>query len=230
MARQILVSRETSERIKQLLKQRARTPRPLTVADVLKSLRPSVSRMLKQGHGYRDVIEALAAQNIVVSLEVIEAFYQSQVSGKGKGKRPAKSHPELEQVVTQVQLDAIAAALKELAKTRRGQNLRELVAELEEAIDEDLAAGWSYDHIADWLDKDFSLKIAPGSLRSYHQALKREKKEKKGDRLQKSAAAMPSKIQPQTPSPKRLPEPATAGFQDAANPIFNAALDQHSLL
>ncbi|NEQ34542.1 MAG: hypothetical protein F6K04_26805 [Leptolyngbya sp. SIO4C5] len=41
---------------------------------------------------------------------------------------------------------------------------------------------------------------------------------------------MPSKIQPQTPSPKRLPEPATAGFQDAANPIFNAALEQRVLV
>lgn len=177
MAQQ-LVSLDTRNKIKEFLREKARTQRPLTVEDVLKSIRSSVNRMLKRGYDYRDVVIAFSEYNVSVSVAVIETFYAPTKEEKGKGRPKKKLRekvPELEQPVSKEQLETIVARFQEMAKSRKGLNLQELVAELEEAIDEDVASGWRYEDIAHWIWEDFGIAIAPGTLKRYHTALKRHK-------------------------------------------------------
>lgn len=214
MAQQ-LVSLETRDQIQCFLRKKAQTPRPLTVEDVLKSIRRSVSRMFKRGFGYEDVVAALSEQNIDVSTEIIEAFYAPSKAEKGKGrarKKQPKKIPELKQPVAQEQLEAIAARFCQLAKGRKGLNLQELVAALEEAIDEDLAAGWRYEDIADWIREDFSIAIASGTLKRYHLNLKRS------GTSEKKASPAPAPLEdeksveggePSATKPQRLQERAS---------------------
>ena len=72
---QVLVSSETQAKIKQMLQQKAKTPRPLTVEDALQKIRPSVRKMLRKGHSFEDVNIALSEQTINLLLVAIEAFY-----------------------------------------------------------------------------------------------------------------------------------------------------------
>lgn len=210
MAQQ-LVSLDTRNKIKAFLREKAKTQRPLTVEDVLKSIRSSVGRMLKRGYSYDDVAAALSEQNASVSAECIETFYAPTKAEKGKGKskkKPREKLPELEQPVSKEQLETIVARFKELAKSRKGLNLQELVAELEEAIAEDLAAGWRYEDIADWIRDDFGIAIAPGTLKRYHTALKRPKSgegEPKGQVAQESSESSP------VPEPESLQEEVPVG-------------------
>ena len=166
---QPLITPEQRDQIKQYLKQKAQTRRPLQVADVLKQVRSSVQRMLKSGHTYEDIAQALQDHNLTVPVEVLQTYYRA------KKKKQKTLAPELEQVVTQEQFDAIVAGFQTLAQTRKGCNLRELIAALEAEIDEDLQANWTFEHIVQWLQADFQITISPASLRSYYRALKREK-------------------------------------------------------
>ncbi|NEP56916.1 MAG: hypothetical protein F6K31_07800 [Symploca sp. SIO2G7] len=165
------VSHETRDKIKQFLREKSKTNRPLTVEDVLKSIRSSVGKMLKRGFGYEDIAEALLEHEIRVSVEIIEAFYAPTEKGKKKSrKKPREQVPELELSVSKEQLEKIEARFQELAKSRKGLNLQELISELKEEIDSDLEAGWSYEYIARWLKDDFGIDIAPGTVKRYHQS------------------------------------------------------------
>ena len=206
---QVLISQETQEKIKQLLQQKAKTPRPLAAADALKKIRSFVSRMLKKGHSFEDVRTALAEQNLNLSFEVIKAFYTLPKGGE-KSKRKSRKHsnekiPALAQPISQEQLEAIVAAFQQLAQTRKGRTLQELVSTLEQEIDEDLNAGWDYDDIVQWLEDDFNVKIAASTLKRYHKDTKRKKEQT----LQKQTEQEDKEATTATP-PKRLQEPSSA--------------------
>ena len=146
---QTYVSHETRDKIKQFLREKSKTSRPLTVEDVLKSIRSNVNKMLKRGFGYEDIAEALLEHDISVSVEIIESFYAPTEKGKRKSrKKPREQVPELELSVSKEQLEKVEARFQELAKSRKGLNLQELISELKEEIDSDLKAGWSYEYIA----------------------------------------------------------------------------------
>ncbi len=213
---QVLVSSETQAKIKQLLQQKARTPRPLTVEDALKKIRPSVRKMLRKGHSLEDVNLALSEYNLNLPLAVIEAFYSPQKAAE-KGnrksqKRLSREIPALANSISRQQLDEIVTRFQQLAQTRKGKTLQELVASLVAEIDEDLQAGWNYEDIAQWLADDFNVKIAVSSLKRYHTDSKRKAKpvaqpsSKPADEPKPAVSDQPAA----TKHPKRLQEPSAA--------------------
>lgn len=167
---QHLVSLDTCEKLQRFLKDRAKHKRPPSVEDILMGIRPSVNRMLKRGFDYQDIVSALSEHNVSVDVAIIETFY-APTKRKSKSK-PRRKILELQQPVSRDQLETVVARFAELAKGRKGLTLQELVAALSDAIAEDLEAGWRYEDIADWIQADFGIEIAPGTLKRYHSAVK----------------------------------------------------------
>ena len=213
---QVLVSSETQAKIKQLLQQKAKTPCPLTVEDVLKKIRPSVRKMLRKGHSLEDVNSALTECNLNLPLAVIKTVYAPQ-KGAEKGNRKSQKRlsqelPALADPISQKQLDEIVTCFQQLAQTRKGKTLQELVASLVAEIDEDLQAGWDYEDIAQWLADDFNVKIAVSSLKRYHTDSKRKAKPVAQPSSKPAGEPKPavSDQRPAAKHPRRLQEPSAA--------------------
>lgn len=204
------ISLETRDRLKSYLADKARTRRPSIVEDALKAIRPSVKKILKRGYIYSDVVAELEKLDIAVTEAVVEAFYAPKPKGRNKKKTPER-FPELTQLVTQQQRDRAIVRFEELATTRKGLTLRELVVELAAAIDDDLQAGWQYEDIARWIRDDFSVQISSGTLKRYHGELKRQRPIATESAAKNSPKPQNSERTPTfAPTPKPLPEPTAA--------------------
>ncbi len=162
-----LTSPDVSDQIAKLLLEKASTPRPLTLPELLRIVKPSITKMLRNGHTYSDVVDLLAFHEVTTTAEVVEAYHTGvkKVKGsKGKGK--------VESASCEIQIDAhsaeaIALALKEQAEIRKGLTKEELVAQLREPIEKMLAAHYTYSDISAVM-ADCGVQISPATIKSYY--------------------------------------------------------------
>ncbi len=166
-----LTSPDVSDQIAKALLEKASTPRPLTLPELLRLVKPSITKMLRNGHTYSDVVDLLAFHQVTTTAEVVEAYHTGvkKVKGsKGKGK--------VESASCEIQIDAhsaeaIALALKEQAEIRKGLTKEELVAQLREPIEKMLAAHYTYSDISAVM-ADCGVQISPATIKSYYKGKK----------------------------------------------------------
>ncbi len=166
-----LTSPDVSNQIAKALLEKASTPRPLTLPELLRLVKPSITKMLRNGHTYSDVVDVLAFHEVTTTAEVVEAYHTGvkKVKGsKGKGK--------VESASCEIQIDAHSAeaiieAFKKQAEIRKGLTKEELVAQLREPIEKMLAAHYTYSDISAVM-ADCGVQISPATIKSYYKGKK----------------------------------------------------------
>ena len=186
-----LTSPDVSDQIAKALLEKASTPRPLTLPELLRLVKPSITKMLRNGHTYSDVVDLLAFHQVTTTAEVVEAYHTGvkKVKGsKGKGKVDSAS--------CEIQIDAhsaeaIALALKEQAEIRKGLTKEELVAQLREPIEKMLAAHYTYSDISAVM-ADCGVQISPATIKSYYKGKRSKRSPTKTGKGASSASGMTS--------------------------------------
>jgi hypothetical protein len=80
---QQLTNPDAVELIAQSLLAKASTPRPLSLSELLRKVKPSITKMLKNGHTYSDVVEVLASYEVMTTTSVVEAIHTEVKKVKG---------------------------------------------------------------------------------------------------------------------------------------------------
>ena len=178
-----LTSPDAADKIAQLLWSKASTPRPLNLPELLRKLKPSISKMLRNGHTYSDVVQVLAEHDVATTESVVEA-YQTGVAlvkgSKGKGKDKERS-AEAEIQIDAQKAEAILKAFEKQASLRKGLTKEELVEQLKEPIEKMLAAHYTYQDISAVMAEGGVL-ISPATLKSYYQGKKRQESQEKTEK------------------------------------------------
>jgi hypothetical protein len=171
---QQLTNPDAVELIAQSLLEKASTPRPLSLSELLRKVKPSITKMLKNGHTYSDVVEVLASYEVMTTVSVVEAIHtevKKIKGGKGKGKDKDLS-AEAEVLVEASTAEAIFKAFESQASIRKGLTKEELVIRLREPIEKMLAAHYTYEDISKVMES-CGVQISPTTIKSYYQGQKR---------------------------------------------------------
>ena len=149
------------------------------IAELLNQVKPSIKKMLRNGHTYGDVVELLGQYDVVTTVAVVEAYH----TGVNKVKRGKKSKSRdrdkdqdlnslidsaAEIEITAEKVEIIRQAFVEQAEVRKGLTKEELVAQLSEPIEKMLAAHYTYEDISAVI-AEAGVKIAPATIKSYYQ-------------------------------------------------------------
>jgi hypothetical protein len=171
---QQLTNPDAVELIAQSLLEKASTPRPLTLPELLRKVKPSISKMLKNGHTYSDVVEVLASYEVMTTTSAVEAIHtevKKIKGGKGKGKDKDLS-AEAEVLIEASTAEVIFKAFESQASIRKGLTKEELVIRLREPIEKMLAAHYTYEDISKVMES-CGVQISPTTIKSYYQGKKR---------------------------------------------------------
>jgi hypothetical protein len=173
---QQLTNLDAVELIAQSLLEKASTPRPLSLPELLRKVKPSITKMLKNGHIYSDVVEVLASYEVMTTVSVVEAIHtevKKIKGGKGKGKGKDKDlSAEAEVLIEASTAEAILKAFESQASIRKGLTKEELVVRLRESIEKMLAAHYTYEDISKVMES-CGVQISPATIKSYYQGQKR---------------------------------------------------------
>ena len=215
-----LTNRDAVDKIAQLLEKKAATPRPLTLPELLKKVKTYITKMLRNGHTYADVVEVLANFEVVTTASVVEAYHTGVNKVKGKKGKDLAQLAEAELQIDADRASSIIEAFSQQAEIRKGLTKSELVAQLREAIEKMLAANYTYEDISGVM-ADCGVRISPVTIKSYYQGKKTKPKTSSLRESQKNtsldeenlveskSSTQVSKIQEarsQTKRDKRLPE------------------------
>ena len=208
-----LISHQTKDTLGDMLRETAKTPKPPTLAQLLSRAKPSLRKMLKNGHSYEDIAVLFRARGVETTSETIEALHGSgrrKKGQKGKSKDPPAAADLL---IPPAAAEAILRDLAQQADIRRGFTKQELVAEIGPEIAAAIAAGYSYDDIAARMTEN-GLSITGSTLRKYHQVSKRpDKNPADPGRPRQSPENQP---EPAPPPDRRLPVPSYSHDADLA--------------
>lgn len=170
---QPLIADATKTALASLLTETAKTPKPLTVEELVKRECSALRAMRKNGHSHNDAAAVFTAHRLSVSGETITAILTKAGKKKtAKGKQSDLS-AEASLTVSHKQAEAIAAEWTRLSTVRKGFTRQELVVAMRSEIDAALEAGYTFADIAVLLETK-GVKIAPSSLQRYHRAGKRQ--------------------------------------------------------
>lgn len=163
-----LTNSDAALSLAQLLLEKAQSPKPLTLLELLQRAKPSINKMLKNGHTYTDVALVLAEFDLEITPIEIEAILMGTKKVKGKRKGKAKENGTEGEIV--IEAEAATEILEELAQQaqiRKGLTKEELVESLREPIEKMLAAGYNYDDIAQVLTSS-GVQISGATIKSYY--------------------------------------------------------------
>jgi len=197
-----LTNRDAVDKIAQLLDQRAATPRPLTLPELLKKVKTYITKMLRNGHTYDDVVEVLANFDVVTTASVVEAYHAgvNKVKGrKGKDKDKDKDKDKNILAEAELQIDAALAekiieAFSQQAEIRKGLTKSELVAQLRVPIEKMLAANYTYDDISAVM-ADCGVQISSATIKSYYQGKNTKSKASSKTKTQKNTSVNEENIE-----------------------------------
>jgi ribosomal protein L12E/L44/L45/RPP1/RPP2 len=170
---QQLTNPDAVELIAQSLLEKASTPRPLTLPELLRKVKPSISKMLRNGHSYSDVVRILGEHNVETTETVVEAYYSGVKKVKGGKGKSKEISAEAEVIIDAKTAKAIVEAFESQASIRKGLTKEELVAQLREPIEKMLAAHYTYEDISKVMES-CGVQISPATLKSYYQGKKRQ--------------------------------------------------------
>lgn len=169
---QPLISEDIKSALSSLLTETAKTPKPLTVQELITQNRQTLSKMLKNGHSHGDIAVVFRAHNLTVNVDTVKTLLTAGNKKKAtKDKAPALP-AEATLTISHEQADAITAEWQRLAEIRRGFTKQELVAAMTAEIEAALESGYTFADIAELLKKK-GVTIAPSSLQKYHRKAKR---------------------------------------------------------
>ena len=166
-----LISETTKKTLSELLSRTARTPKPITIKQLVIDHRAILRKMLKNGHSTAAITAVLATHNLTVAESTIEAVLAS--TSKKKGSKAKELPADAAQTVNQTQTDAIITEWTRLSAIRNGFLKRELVAAMGDEIDAALKAGYDYADITQLMSSK-GVTIAAGSLKKYHRGAQRK--------------------------------------------------------
>jgi uncharacterized protein YerC len=168
-----LTNSDAALSLAQLLLEKAQSPKPLTLPELLNKAKLSINKMLKNGHTYADVAEVLAEFDLEITSLEIEAILMGTKKVKGKRKSKAKENGTEGEIVIEAEAATeILEALAQQAQIRKGLTKEELVESLREPIEKMLAAGYNYDDIAAVLASS-GVQISGATIKSYYQGAKK---------------------------------------------------------
>ena len=219
MAHPSLTNPDAALSLAQLLLEKSKERKPFTLSELLNRAKPSISKMLKNGHTYDDVAAVMAEFDIDLAPTEIEALLMGTKKVRGKAKGKAKeSGKEEELVIEAEQAEEIFTAFEEKASIRKGLTKEELVEQLQEPIEKMLVAGYSYEDVAAVM-ADSGVQISGATIKSYYQGAKKRQQPsdgatgktpeaKKAATDTKSTVADPANngSSKENPGRKRLPE------------------------
>ena len=164
-----LISDTTKHTLAELLKQKAKSPKPLTVGQLIGQQKATIRKMYGNGHSWDAITAVLGEHNLTVSTQTVEALLARKKKGDKNKEISKVQTAEAEQIVSQAQFESIIAEWERLSHVRVGFTKQELVAAMSEEISAALAAGYLYSDLVPILEIK-GVKIAVGSLRKYHRA------------------------------------------------------------
>ncbi|GFE71683.1 hypothetical protein [Chroococcus sp. FPU101] len=164
-----LTNSDAASLVAQLLLEKAQSPKPLTLPELLQRAKLSINKMLKNGHTYTDVALVLAEFDLEITPLEIEAILMGTKKVKGKRKGKAKENGTEGEIVIEADVATeILEVLASEAQIRKGLTKEELVESLREPIEKMLAAGYNYDDIAQVLASS-GVQISGATIKSYYQ-------------------------------------------------------------
>ena len=194
---QQLTNPDAVELIAQSLLEKASTPRPLTLPELLRKVKPSISKMLRNGHSYSDVVRILEEHDVETTETVVEAYYSGVKKVKGGKGKSKEISAEAEVIIDAKTAEAIVEAFESQASIRKGLTKEELVIQLREPIEKMLAAHYTYEDISKVMES-CGVQISPATLKSYYQGKKRQEITEKN--VEMAEGATNSSSQPTTGS------------------------------
>jgi hypothetical protein len=202
-----LTSPDAAVKIAQLLLEQAEVPKPLTLPELLTKAKSSISKMLKNGHTYEDVVRVLASFEVMTTDEEVEAYHSGvkKVKGKESKGKQKKNETASENLIESQMAEAILKALVKEAEIRKGLTREELVEQLREPIEKMLAAHYTYEDISAVM-ADAGVQISPGTIKSYYREIKRQEEDKTNTNNNQVSAASSTKNSHKTQS-KTSPPP-----------------------
>ena len=177
MAQQLITQQQVLEAIS-ALQEWSTTPEQKTIVDLLAATNRPIARMLENGVTYEEVADKIAELEISVTAGAIET-YLKQFNGKRPKRKNEALQTELNQAISQEQLEQGIALIKEMSKQRRGLTRAEFVATNYQIIELCLAAGKSFSKISDFLESHHKIKIAASTLAKYYQQAKHAQSQEK---------------------------------------------------
>lgn len=193
-----LTNSDAAESLAQLLLEKAQKTKPLTLPELLQRAKPSINKMLKNGHTYTDVAEVLAEFDLEINPLEIEAILTDTKKVNLKRKKKAKENVPESGVIIEASVAAeILEVLAKEAQIRKGLTKEELVQSLREPISKMLAAGYNYNDIAGVLTAE-GVRISGATIKSYYVGSKKrqENLETTQDEILKEEEAVSSKPTP----------------------------------
>jgi hypothetical protein len=199
----------TKTALASLLTETAKTPKPLTVEQLILRERSALRAMFKNGHSHDDAVAVFAAHDLTVSGETITAIIAKAGKKKAaKGKQPDLS-AEASLSISHEQAAEIAAEWTRLSTIRKGFTRQELVVAMQAEIDAALEAGYTFADLAALLETK-GVTIAPSSLQRYHRIGKRQE----ADETVTEEAPSPPSPTPRLPRPSNAPNLLDEAFGD----------------
>ena len=203
---QPLIADATKTALSSLLAETAKTPKPLTVEQLVMRERSALRAMLRNGHSHDDAAAVFTAHQLTVSGETIAAI----LAKAGKKKIVKSKQPDLSVeaslTISYEQVEAIAAEWTRLSTIRKGFTRQELVVAMRAEIEAALKAGYTFADIAALLETK-GVKIAPSSLQRYHRVGKRQGAEETAtDKTQSHSPSPASRLQRPSDEPSMLDE------------------------
>jgi len=201
MAQQLITQQQVLEAIS-ALQEWSTTPEQKTIADLLAAINRPIARMLENGVTYEEVADKIAELEISVTAGAIEAYLK-----QFKGKRPKRKNEalqtELNQAISQEQLEQGIALIKEMSKQRRGLTRAEFVAANYQIIELCLAAGKSFSKISVFLESHHEIKIAASTLAKYYQQAKQARSQETQLPVPSLQVPKPSESEVKHPLPEK---------------------------
>lgn len=192
-----LISEVTKDTLRSLLRETAKTPKPITVEQLVSQNRLVIQKMLKNGHSHDDVADVLHLHELSIPGSVITALLSKASKKKGSKDKPREKPAEAELTVNQKQAAAITAEWERLAMVRKGFTKQELIMAMQDDINAALAAGYTFADLAALLTKN-GVSIAASSLQKYHRSSQQT------DKPEKSPAPGPGNKSAKPPNLPRL--------------------------
>ncbi|MDB9526950.1 hypothetical protein PN498_13200 [Oscillatoria sp. CS-180] len=166
-----IIPDSTLAAISSLLQETAKTPKPLTVEQLLIRERNVLRTMLRNGHSHDDIALVFVHNQLTVSGQTVEAVLARLGKKKGVKTKQGDTLAEEALTVSHDAAGAIAAEWKRLSTIRKGLTRQELVAAMQDDIQAALEVGYTYADIAALLTTK-GIKIAASSLQRYHRVAK----------------------------------------------------------